>query len=251
MKAAGILAGPPTSGLSVGRCATIAIMTAGPKYLETVESPPPVDRLAARAGSPRKPGPRAMQTRARILGCVLQLVEELPYRELTTAQVTQRLGISPSAFYRYFKDMNGAILELTPRMRSTADAIAALVANGEWDRPAARDTALAVIDAMAAWWAVHRPLYRVTDLCADEGDARFAQVKAATFAAVTDALAIVIERNGEAKDHEESFAAACVVVAMLIHTMARETAFGLAGVGSESLRAQVAKVIVATVNGAN
>jgi len=226
-------------------------MTAGPKYAETPESSAPVDRLAARAGSPREPGPRAMLTRERILRCVLQLVEELPYRELTTAQVTQRLGISPSAFYRYFEDINGAILELTPGMRSAADAIAGLVAEGDWDGPGARDTALSIIDAMAGWWADHRPLYRVTDLCADEGDARFARVKAATFAGVTDTLADVIDRHFETNSREESFVTACVVVAMLIHTMARETAFGLAGVRSESLRAQVAKVIVATVTGAN
>jgi AcrR family transcriptional regulator len=186
-------------------------------------------------------------TRERILVCVLELVDELGYRELTTAQVTQRLGLSAGAFYRYFEDINSAILALTPRMRSSADAIAAVVAGGDWNGPAALDTALGVIDLMAQWWADHRSLYRVTDLCADEGEARFAQVKAETFATVTEALAGVIDRDGASASHQESFVTACVLVAMLIHTMARETAFGLAGVGSESLRAQVAKVIVATV----
>jgi AcrR family transcriptional regulator len=190
-----------------------------------------------------------MLTRERILLCVLQLVEELPYRELTTAQVTQRLGISASAFYRYFEDINGAILELTPRMGASAAAIAALVADGDWEGPAARDTALSIIDAMATWWSDHRTLYRVTDLCADEGDARFAEVKSATFASLTEALADVIDGQVETNSREESFVTACVVVAMLIHTMGREKAFGLAGVRSESLRAQVAKVIVANVTG--
>jgi AcrR family transcriptional regulator len=217
------------------------------------ETPSPVDRLAARAGTPRVPGVRAMRTRERILACVAELIDEVPYRDVTTALVTQRLGLSPAAFYRYFADINEAILELTPGMRTAADAIAAIVAGGPWDGPAGRETALAVIDAMAKFWSQHRVLYRMTDLCADEGDPRFSRVKATTFAGLTAAFRDVIAVFQDAGRHPEDidpFAAACVVVAMLIHTTARETAFGLAGVGQQSLRAHVANVMGTTVTGA-
>jgi hypothetical protein len=105
---------------------------------------------------------------------------------------------------------------------------------------------------MAAFWSEHRVLYRVTDLCADEGDERFSRVKASTFAGLTNAFRDVIaafQRIGQHPDDVEPFAAACVVVAMLIHTTARETGFGLAGVGPQTLRAHVAKVVEATVTG--
>ena len=194
-----------------------------------------------------------MRTRERILVCVAELIDEVPYRDVTTALVTQRLGLSPAAFYRYFADINEAILELTPGMRTAADAIAAVVATGRWEGPEGRETALAVIDAMADFWSEHRVLYRMTDLCADEGDLRFSKVKASTFAGLTAAFRDVIARFQSAGRHPEDlepFAAACVVVAMLIHTTARETAFGLAGVGPQSLRAHVADVMAVTVTGA-
>src|SRR4029453_1647934 len=100
---------------------------------------------------------------------------------------------------------------------------------GPWDGDSADATALAVIDAMARFWTDHRALYRVTDLCADEGDTRFKGVKAAPFAPVTEAFERVIagrQRAGHHPASTEPFATACVVVAMLIHTMAREEAFG-------------------------
>ena len=193
-----------------------------------------------------------MRTRERIVSCVGELLEEVPYREVTTALVTQRLGLSPGAFYRYFADINEAILELTPGMRHASDAVATIVSTGPWDGAAGHATALAVIDAMAGFWIDHRVLYRVTDLCANEGDQRFSQVKASTFAGLTDAFCHVIatfQRAGCHRDDVEPFAAACVVVAMLIHTTARETGFGLAGVGPESLRAHVARLIELGVTG--
>jgi len=212
----------------------------------------PVDRLAARAGAPRSPGARALRTRARLLQCVSDLVDEVSYRELTSALVTQRLGLSAGAFYRYFGDINDAIFELTATMRVTADEIADVVRRRSWDDKSAERTALAVIDAMAGFWTTHRSLYRVTDLCADEGDDRFKGVKAATFADVTRAVESVIGDRQRLGDHPptiDPFATACVVVAMLIHTMAREEAFGLAGVGRAALRGHLARVIVATVTG--
>jgi AcrR family transcriptional regulator len=216
------------------------------------DPPAPIDRLAARAGTPRVPGARAMRTRERILVCVAELIEEVPYRDVTSAFVTQRIGLSQGAFYRYFADINDAILELTPEMRAASDAMATIVSDSTWDGPAARLTALAVIDAMAAFWSEHRVLYRVTDLCAGEGDERFSRVKASTFAGLTNAFRDVIssfQRIGRHPDDVEPFAAACVVVAMLVHTTVREAGFGLAGVGPQTLRAHVAKVIEATVTG--
>ena len=212
----------------------------------------PVDRVAARAGVARPPGARALRTRERLLECTRALIDEVPYRELTSAVVTQRLRLSPGSFYRYFGDINDAVLELTAAMRTTADDIAALVTAGEWSGPAAHETALVVIDAMAEFWNQHRALYRVTDLCADQGDERFGGVKAATFASLTAVITDVVasaKERGAIGDDVEPFPAACVVVAMLIHTMARESAFGLAGVGRASLRTHVAQVMVTTMTG--
>ena len=219
--------------------------------LDSVESLP-VDRLAARAGAPRPPGTRALRTRSRLLSCTRELIDEVSYRDLTSALVTQRLGLSPSAFYRYFGGINDAILELTAAMRETADGIATLVAEGDWDDDEAAGTARAVIDAMAGFWTEHRALYRVTDLCADEGDERFGAVKADTFAGLTASIEKVIARYKRAGRHPrrlDPYAAACVIVTMLIHTMAREPAYDAAGVAPASLRMHVARLLRTGITG--
>ena len=88
----------------------------------------PVDRFSAHAGAPRRPGARALQTRSRLLDATVGLLDELPYRELTSAVVTQRLGLSAPAFYRYFADINDALAECASTMRDNVRAIADLVA---------------------------------------------------------------------------------------------------------------------------
>ena len=121
-----------------------------------------------------------------------------------------------------------------------------------WTAADAPTTALAVIDACSEFWQRHRPLYRVAGLVADEGDPRFIEVRAATFADLTAAFRDEIAQWKERGKHPadvDPFATACVVVAMLIHTMARESAFGLAGVSPRSLRLHVARVLCATVTG--
>jgi AcrR family transcriptional regulator len=171
---------------------------------------------------------------------------------VTSALVTQRLGLSPSAFYRYFGDINDAILELTAGMRVTADGIAALVDEGDWAGDGAEATALAVVDAMAGFWTEHRALYRVTELCAGEGDQRFAHVKTVTFAGLTRAFERVIASCKRAGGHGrgvDPYASACVAVTMLIHTVAREPAFDVAGVAPDALRTHLARLVRAGVTG--
>lgn len=207
----------------------------------------PAERVAA-----PPPGSRASRTRQRLLDCTAELVREVPYRELTTALVTQRLELSPPAFYRYFAGINEAILGLTAVMRADARDLATTVRAGSWTAADAPTTALAVIDACSEFWQRHRPLYRVAGLVADEGDPRFMEVRAATFADLTAAFRDEIAQWKERGKHPadvDPFATACVVVAMLIHTMARESAFGLAGVSPRSLRLHVARVLCATVTG--
>jgi AcrR family transcriptional regulator len=198
----------------------------------------PVDRLAARSGRPRAPGARALRTRERLLECTAALVRELPYRELTTAEVTQRLGLSPPAFYRYFADIDEAILELAGEMRETVRGIARCVREGSWEGPECLATASAVVDAMAAFWARHRALYRVTDLLAEEGDPRFRRVKSRTFAELTQAFCNIVSPA----DHDP-FTVASVVVTTLIHTVARERGFQRAGVKPQSLRLYLARAL--------
>jgi AcrR family transcriptional regulator len=206
----------------------------------------PIDRLSARAGAPRRPGARALQTRQRLLAVTTELLEEVPYRDLTSAIVTQRLGLSPPAFYRYFADINDALAECAHNMRDTVQEIAALVTARTWRKQRATESALEVIDALAVFWQRHRALYRVTDLLADEGDYRFAEIKHHTFEPLTEAFSTVMaEVPGR-----DPLVAAGVVVASLVHITARESGFAASGIATPVLRDQLADQVALMVTGA-
>lgn len=211
---------------------------------KSVIDPTPIDRLSARAGTARAPGPRAMRTRVALLDTTASLLREVPFHLLTSAHVTQRAGLSPAAFYRYFADLGDAIAELTARMGDSVHAIAELVRDADWSPQRAPESARLVIAAMEQFWSEHRPLYRVTDLLAEEGDPRFTGVKARTFAELTDAFTHVARRaGGHRRAQLETRITAGIVVTTLIHTTAREVGFAEAGVPLDALRTTLARVV--------
>jgi len=206
----------------------------------------PIDRLSARSGAPRRPGARALQTRQRLLAVTTDLLDEVPYRDLTSAIVTQRLGLSSPAFYRYFADINDALAACAHTMRDTVQKIATVVTTRAWRKQVAVDSALEVIDALAVFWQRHRALYRVTDLLADEGDARFTDIKQHTFEPLTEAFSkIMVEVPGR-----DPVISAGVVVASLVHVTARESGFAASGISSTALRSHLADQVAVIVTGA-
>ena len=205
----------------------------------------PVDRLSVRSGAPRRPGTRALLTRTRLLTATADLLAEVPYRELTSAIVTQRLGLSPPAFYRYFADINDALAECATTMRDRVGEIATIVTQSTWRKQAAVDAATQVIDAFAQFWRDHRALYRVIDLLADEGDARFGEIKQHTFAPLTDAFTAVM---ADVADRDARVAAG-VVVASLVHVTARESGFATSGIDAATLRRHLADQVALMVTG--
>ena len=210
------------------------------------ESALPIDRFSAGSGAPRRPGARALKTRQRLLAVTVDLLGEVPFRDVTSAVVTQRLGLSAPAFYRYFSDINDALAACADSMTETVKEIAAVVAERSWRKSLAIESALEVIDALAIFWQRHRALYRVTDLLADEGDIRFAEIKRHTFEPLTEAfakvMAIVPDRDPRV--------AAGVVVASLVHVTARESGFVAGGVEPTVLRRHLADQVAIMVTGA-
>jgi AcrR family transcriptional regulator len=204
-----------------------------------------VDRMSVRAGSARVPGARALRTRQRLLGAVDALIREIPFHQVTTAHVTQRAGLSPPAFYRYFADLGDAIVALTPRMAASVHGIAEIVRAGDWSRRNAASSVHPVTEALEAFWAEHRALYRVTELMAEEHDPRFTAVKAETFVELTDAFVAAAGRRPSRAPRSEAAtrASAAIVVTLLVHTTAREVGFAEAGIPLDALRADLARTV--------
>ena len=88
----------------------------------------------------------------------------------------------------------------------------------------------------------HCPLYRVTDLLAEEGDPRFTRVKARTFVELTDSFMQVATGDGGRAPIERHVTAG-IVVTTLIHTTIREAGFTEVGVPLDLLRTTLARVV--------
>ena len=206
----------------------------------TIEPVQPVDRLSSRS-----PGTRAMQTRERIVEMTAALLREVRFKELTTAMVTQRLGLTPPAFYRYFADLNEALLACADGMRHDVDGLADAVNAGTWRGRRAREAAAHLIDAFVDFWSRHGALHRVIDLLADEGDDRFVALRRQMFEPVTAALAPVTSSVGG----RDPVIAAGIVVATLVHVTTRESGFVASGIAREDLREHLAEHVAAAVTG--
>jgi AcrR family transcriptional regulator len=198
----------------------------------------PIDRLSSRS-----PGERALQTRERILEMTAALVREVPFKDLTPALVTQRSGLTPPAFYRYFGGLNDALAACGQTMRADVDELADAVSAGTWQGSAAVEAASGVIDAFVDFWSRHRPLYRIIDLLADEGDNRFVSLRQHMFEALTARLATVTAPL----DDRDPFIAAGILVATLVHVTAREPGFVKSGIARRELRAHLAAHVASAV----
>src|SRR5262252_8897290 len=88
------------------------------------------ERGAGRAASARpldqngRPlGPRALQTRRRLLGATDALLAERPVRDVSVVEIARRAGTSPATFYQYFRDVEEAVLELATAAAEEVPAI--------------------------------------------------------------------------------------------------------------------------------
>ena len=77
--------------------------------------PRSASRAAVRAQvaqSGRVLGPKALQTRERLLGATDDLLSKRSLRELRVVDIARKAGTSPATFYQYFRDVEDAVLLL-------------------------------------------------------------------------------------------------------------------------------------------
>ena len=82
--------------------------------------------------SGRTLGPRAAETRQRLLDATEELLATRKLRDLRVIDVARRVGTSPATFYQYFEDLEAAVLELAERAALEVPAIVAEI-GGSFD----------------------------------------------------------------------------------------------------------------------
>lgn len=196
-------------------------------------------------------GPRALQTRQRLLEATEELLQKRSVRELRVVEIARQVGTSPATFYQYFADVEDAILALVER---SADELPALIERmqGPWQGAQGLETARAIADGFVQHWDRHGAVLRVRNLKAEEGDRAFRKVRLAALQPVVETLARRIEEFKEAghvSDGVNPWAAASSLLAMLERMSWYQQSFERAGVTRDQLVETCARILQTTVTG--
>ena len=194
-------------------------------------------------------GPRALQTRERLLEATVKLVAEQKLRDLRVIDITRRVGISAAAFYQYFQDVDDIVLCLAERASEEMPMILAEV-EGSWQGEAGLAKARKIVDAFISHWDEHHAVLRVRNLASDEGDERFQALRSRTMTPVIRELARVIaDHRGRDDSPGNPHAAAAAMASILERLAAYHRELEIFGVTREDLVESSARILHHTVAG--
>lgn len=198
----------------------------------------------------RSVGRRGAATRRRILDATAAVLERGGLRDLRVADIARGAGCSPATFYQYFRDVPSAVLVLAEEAGSGASELAELLAR-DWRGAAGLAGAREFVDGFLTYWDAHRAVLRTRNLAAQEGDARFRDVRNQSLRPVTEAFArMLVGPDGEPRrDGVTPYAAAAALVAMLERMAAFHGDLEGYGVRRHEVVETTARILHATVTG--
>jgi AcrR family transcriptional regulator len=202
--------------------------------------------------SGRTLGPRAAETRQRLLDATKELLATRRLRDLRVIDVARRVGTSPATFYQYFEDLEDAVLQLAERAALEMPAIVAEI-GGSFDGAAGLPRARRIVEAFIAHWDAHRAVLRVRNLASEEGDARFLRVRRRVHGPVIEAFAEQVRRSqaaGRVAPEVHPYAAAAALAAILERLAAYHPELRAFGVTREHLVETSARILLRTLTGA-
>lgn len=194
-------------------------------------------------------GPRALQTRGRLLEATEKLLGEEKLRDLRVIDIARKVGTSAATFYQYFRDVDDVVLCLAEETSDEMPGMLGLI-DGSWRGAEGLAKARAIVSAFIDHWDEHRAVLRIRNLAADEGDPRFQALRARTMQPVLEHLARVIrEHRGENDAQGHPHAAAAAMAAILERLAAYHAELEIFGVTREHLVASSAHILHRTVTG--
>ncbi|MEZ4332387.1 MAG: TetR/AcrR family transcriptional regulator [Myxococcota bacterium] len=139
-------------------------------------------------------GPRAMNTRVRILDATVELLGEKPMRDLRVIDIARRIGTSPATFYQYFKDVEDVVLHLASRVSEFTPEIVELI-EGDWSGRDGHARGRKLAELVIRHWDRYAPILRVRNNACDEGDVAFRELRMSAMMPLVHAFAQRIEAS--------------------------------------------------------
>lgn len=162
-------------------------------------------------------GAKGLKTRLRLTEATSRLLGRMPLRELRVTDIARAAATSPATFYLYFEDVTDAVLAVIEELSQSTPRILAIVQE-PWEPSRALEHAQILVGAYVEHWDTHRAVYRVRNLAADEGDARFLAARQNSAGPLLEALGEQIQMSGDAgllPAGIEPISAAGAIVALL------------------------------------
>ena len=117
-------------------------------------------------------GAKGQRTRQLLINVTIELLERHGLRDLTVFEVARIANTSPATFYVYFNGVPEVVLEALRTARQTSPRMLELIEE-EWIGEAGLAKAREFVSLYCELWAQNRIVFRVRNLAAEEGDARF------------------------------------------------------------------------------
>jgi AcrR family transcriptional regulator len=196
-------------------------------------------------------GPRARETRNRLLQSTKDLLDSRSLRDLRVIDIARNVGSSPATFYQYFKDVEGAVLTLAERASAEMPAMADLL-DSSWQGEEGLVRARGIVEGFIRHWDDHHAVLRVRNLASDEGDANFRAVRARSTGPVLRGIGRLIEESqsrGQVSRQEDPGAAAASMGAILERMAAYHVDLESAGVSRNALVETCARILHRVVTG--
>ena len=218
---------------------------ASPWAEERTDSVGPLDQTG------RVLGPRARETRNRLLESTKDLLDRQGLRDLRVIDIARSVGASPATFYQYFKDVEHAVLTLAELASAEMPAMADFL-TGSWHGEDGLVRSRGIVNGFFRHWDDHHAVLRVRNLASDEGDARFRSVRGHAMGPVLRGLARLLEESqnlGTVSRKENPRAAAASMGAILERMAAYHVEIESSGVSREDLVETCARILHRTVTG--
>jgi len=224
---------------------------AGAANNRTREAPVAEQELQDQSG--RILGPRARQTREKLLEATAALLTERSLREVSVMEIARRVGTSPATFYQYFKDVEEAVLSLHGAAVAGLPILLARL-DAPFQGPSGLDNARALVTAFLDHWDEHRAVLRIRDLAADEGEQRFLLARGKMLKPILERLAALVEegrKQGRIPAEMHPMATAAAVLSVLERLPPYVTLLERIDVDRAALVESSARMVHHTLGGTN
>ena len=157
----------------------------------------PSEVLVDQGGRPL--GPRALQTRQRILDTTVALLSEKKLRDLRVIDIARRIGSSPATFYQYFKDVEDVVLHLAKEASKKTPEMVDLIM-GDWEGEAGLERGRKLAELVMNHWDRYGAILLVRNHASEQGDERFTAVRIQAMMPMVQAFGQKIAANRKRDD---------------------------------------------------